>query len=229
MCYKGNKQKQVNFSKCNILLYLRVIKMESHERLIQVRDLISQGQVTVLAGRPGMGKTSLARDLISISNHKTMPAYVTLYEDSDSIIERFAQRSIPCSVFTSLPLAFEMIERSFLTAPCLVIDYIPINESGDLRETFQKLREYAQTHQAPVLVLSQLSRKIETRRDKHPLLRDLPAPMQDCLDLIDNVIMLFREGYYSGENTDKAEVIFVKGSGEKTIPLTWDGKQATFL
>ena len=106
--------------------------MKINNELIRVRDLISQGQVTVLAGRPGMGKTSLACDLISISNHKTMPAYVTLYEDSDSIIERFAQRSIPCSVFTSLPLAFEMIERSFLTAPCLVIDYIPINESGDL-------------------------------------------------------------------------------------------------
>ena len=54
--------------------------------------------------------------------------------------------------------------------------------------------------------------------------------MQDCLDIIDNVIMLYREDYYTGGSTGEAEAIFVKSPlGEDTIPLTWDADRASFL
>ena len=60
--------------------------------VIHVRDCILPGQVTVLAGRPGMGKTALACDLVHVSNRRVMSAYVTLYEEAESIIDRIALR-----------------------------------------------------------------------------------------------------------------------------------------
>ncbi len=59
------------------------------------------------------------------------------------------------------------------------------------------------------------------RKNKRPLLRDLP--MQNCLDLVDNIITLYREDYYSGGDTGEAEAIFVKCPFVKiTIQLKWD-------
>ena len=54
--------------------------------------------------------------------------------------------------------------------------------------------------------------------------------MQDCLDIIDNVVILYREDYYTGENTGEAEAIFVKSPIDKeTIYLTWNASKASFL
>lgn len=199
--------------------------------VIKVRDIILPGQVTVLAGRPGMGKTALACDLVHVSNRKVMSTYVTLYAEADCIIERIALRGgKPCVVFTSLKDAFEMIKLSEFPEPLLVIDYVPFDEEKSLRDVFEKLKNYAQQHhtRTPVLVISQISRKVDGRKNKRPLLRDLP--MQDCLDLLDNVIMLYREDYYTGENTGKAEAIFVKSPmGKTTVQLTWNAERASFL
>ena len=198
--------------------------------VIHVRDCILPGQVTVLAGRPGMGKTALACDLVHVSNRRVMSAYVTLYEEAESIIERIALRGDhPCCVFTFLKDAFETwMELSVLPDPLLVIDYIPSEENSEYRELFEKLKDYAQKRHSPVLVISQLSRKVDGRKNKRPKLSDLP--MQNCLDIIDNVIMLYREDYYTGGSTGEAEAIFVKCPlGIEMIPLMWDARRASFL
>lgn len=198
--------------------------------VISVRDFLFPGQVTVLAGRPGMGKTALACDLVHISSRRVMSTYVTLYEEADRIIERIALRgSHPCCVLTSLKDALETwMELSVLPDPLLVIDFIPSEENSGYRELFEKLKDYAQKRHSPVLVISQISRKVDGRKNKRPKLRDLP--MQNCLDIIDNVIMLYREDYYTGGSTGTAEAIFVKSPiGEETIPLMWDADRASFL
>ena len=198
--------------------------------MIQVRDLILPGQVTVLAGRPGMGKTALACDLVHVSNRRVMSTYVTLYEEADRIIERIALRgSHPCCVLTSLKAALETwTELSELPAPLFVIDFVSFDENEKQRELFEKLKDYAQERHSSVLVISQISRKVDGRKNKRPTLHDLP--MQNCLDIIDNVIMLYREDYYTGGSTGEAEAIFVKSPiGEGTIPLMWDANRASFL
>ena len=201
--------------------------------VIQVRDFIFPGQVTVLAGRPGMGKTALACDLVHISNRRAMSTYVTLYEEEDSIFKRLLLRGKKppgiCGIFPSLEEAFEVwMEPSIVPPPLMVLDFVPFDEGEGVRELFEKLKDYAQRHHSPVLVISQVSRKVDGRKNKRPRLRDLP--MQDCLDIIDNVVMLYREDYYTGENTGEAEAIFVKSPIDKeTIYLTWNSSKASFL
>ncbi len=195
----------------------------------RLRYLIQPGQITVIAGRPGMGKTSLACDLISVSNHGGMSAYITLFENPDSIIERISKRGkMPCCVFQSIELALDTIETSLIPKPLMVLDFIPFQSDEDYRELFERLKSFAEKYHTPVIVISQISRKVGGRKNKRPKLRDLP--MQNCLDIIDNVIMLYREDYYTGGSTGEAEAIFVKCPlGEGTIPLTWDADRASFL
>ncbi len=198
------------------------------EGVCRVRELMLSGKITVLAGRPGMGKTSLACDLISITDLGVMPVYVTLYEETEKIIEHLHSRGLPCTVFASLESALDMIDTSLIPAPMMVIDYVPNDAEEGVREMLEKLHEYSGKNHVPVLVLSQVSRRVEMRKNKHPLLKDLPV--RDCMELIDNVIMLYRESYYTGEDSDRAEAVFAKSPrGNDTVELRWDKDRATFM
>ena len=62
----------------------------------------------------------------------------------------------------------------------------------------QKLKEIAKEFDAPVIILFQLTRAIEHRKDKRPRLNDV----RDYKDLsaVDKVLFLYREHYYQEFN-----------------------------
>ena len=85
----------------------------------KVHDYILPGQVTVLASRPGMGKTALACDLIAVSDSNVgcMSGYFAVYEDAEEVVNRIAARgNVACMVFSSLD-AFSLYDISVLQPP----------------------------------------------------------------------------------------------------------------
>jgi replicative DNA helicase len=83
----------------------------------------------------------------------------------------------------------------------------------------------------PIVCLSQLSRSVESREDKKPLmsdLRDSGAIEQDA----DIIMFLYREEYYSKkiEDANKAELIFSKHRNGSTgiVKLNFDGEYGRF-
>ena len=100
----------------------------------------------------------------------------------------------------------------------IVIDYLQLlsfddaeNRSIGLSKVTRKLKILARELEVPVIALSQLSRSVEQRQDKRPImsdLRDSGGIEQDA----DQVIMLYRDEYYNKESMEKniCEVIVSK-------------------
>ena len=115
----------------------------------------------------------------------------------------------------------------------VVIDYLQlIQGSGkknasreqEISEISRSLKILAKELHIPVIALSQLSRSVEKRDDKRPMLSDLResgAIEQDA----DIVMFLYRDDYYNPDTEKKnvAEVILAKhrGGSTGTVELAW--------
>ena len=125
----------------------------------------------------------------------------------------------------------------------VIIDYLQLMQgsgygkgSGDNRvqvvgEISRALKIMAKELNVPVLCLSQLSRAVESRTDKRPILSDLResgAIEQDA----DSVMFLYRDEYYNENTEDKgvAECIVSKNRhGETgTVKLQWIAQYQAF-
>jgi replicative DNA helicase len=102
----------------------------------------------------------------------------------------------------------------------VIIDYLQLmqnskskieNRVQELSQITRSLKNIAREFNIPVIALSQLSRNVETRINKRPLLSDLreSGSIEQDADL---VLMLFRENYYNlkKEQEDLAEIIVAK-------------------
>ena len=88
----------------------------------------------------------------------------------------------------------------------LIIDYLqlmsgknPMNRVQEISEISRSLKEIARELHIPVIAISQLSRSVESRPDKRPImsdLRDSGSIEQDA----DIVAMLYRDDYYNEES-----------------------------
>jgi replicative DNA helicase len=121
----------------------------------------------------------------------------------------------------------------------IVIDYLQLmtsvkdneNRATEISEISRSIKALAKELQVPVIALSQLSRKVEERNDKRPLMSDLResgAIEQDA----DIILMMYREEYYKPDTTEKgvAEVIIGKhrNGPTGTVKLTFLGEYTRF-
>lgn len=121
----------------------------------------------------------------------------------------------------------------------IFIDYLQLMQSGsksdnrttEVSDISRGLKLLARELNVPVIVGSQLSREVEKRGDKRPMLSDLResgAIEQDA----DVVLFLYRDDYYNKESEFKnvAEVIVGKhrNGSTGTVQLAFEGETMTF-
>lgn len=123
---------------------------------------------------------------------------------------------------------------------CLImVDYLGLVMNGAARDLNAEagrvsagLKQIAKDHKVPVLALSQLNRKVESRDDKRPMqsdLRDSGSLEQDA----DMIWLLYRDDYYNPDSEHKniAELAIAKHRNGKTghIYLKWRGETFSFF
>jgi len=85
------------------------------------------------------------------------------------------------------------------------------NRVQELSQITRSLKIIAREFKVPIIALSQLSRNVENRLNKRPILSDLreSGSIEQDADL---VLMLYRDSYYNSSNCiyDNAELIIAK-------------------
>ena len=121
----------------------------------------------------------------------------------------------------------------------IVIDYLQLmagsgrsdNRASELGEISRSLKALAKELQVPVIALSQLSRTVEQRTDKRPMMSDLreSGAIEQDADLI---MFMYRDEYYNQESPMKglAECIIGKHRNGPVgkVFLTWMGQFTKF-
>ncbi len=128
----------------------------------------------------------------------------------------------------------------------IIIDYLQLmqnpkfsisNRTQELSQITRSLKNLAREYQVPIIALSQLSRNVENRINKRPILSDLreSGSIEQDADL---VLMLYRESYYTPNalpflQTEKnlVELIIAKQRNGPigTVELEFDSKCTKFL
>lgn len=95
----------------------------------------------------------------------------------------------------------------------IVIDYIQLLKTSNCNsDTIQEIKRIAIENNLIVIILSQISRRVERRNDHRPMLADLKS-FDSLEELSDVVLMLYRDNYYNFENDNQcAEIIIRKNN-----------------
>ncbi len=220
-------------------------------------DRILQGMqpsdLLIVAGRPGMGKTSLLLSIVkhAAQAHKKHIAVFTLEMSSEQLAQRLVAQETGIDMQRmrsgkleeeEWPLFTHAVEvlgdvRLFLDdtpaitplqmrSKCrrlhmeyeldlIVVDYLQLMSGGGRFENrvqevsyiSRQLKVLARDLNVPVLAAAQLSRAVEQRADKHPILSDLRESGSIEMDA-DVVMFLYRPE--DGDLSNQVEVIVAK-------------------
>lgn len=220
-------------------------------------DRILQGMqpsdLLIVAGRPGMGKTSLLLSIVKYATqaHKKHIAVFTLEMSSEQLAQRLVAQETGIDMQRmrsgkleeeEWPLFTHAVEvlgdvRLFLDdtpaitplqmrSKCrrlhmeyeldlIVVDYLQLMSGGGRFENrvqevsyiSRQLKVLARDLNVPVLAAAQLSRAVEQRADKHPILSDLRESGSIEMDA-DVVMFLYRPE--DGDLSNQVEVIVAK-------------------
>jgi replicative DNA helicase len=204
------------------------------------------GDLTIIAARPAMGKTTFAINMAVEQAIKGIPVLIFSWEMTDKelrnkIIARYARvnsqkikngyytkeekqkiitaaaklENLPIYVTTqksydSLYYRAEIrrqIRKNNIQA--VYFDHIGLTIEGidpnkEIQRLSKEIKNIAMKEEIPMFIISQLSRAVEKRENKRPMLSDLRDSgtlEQDA----NKVIFLYRDSYYKKHDTDKDE------------------------
>ena len=213
------------------------------------------GTLTVMAGRPSMGKSTLALNIAN--NMATRNKNVLFYSlemqqvqlmmkivasetdinlnkvDNDTLSEDENNRWYK-ALAKAGDKTMTILDRGNIAVrdivskarqmngqtgiDCIVIDYLQImkydknREISELGNITRELKYLSKELDIPIILLSQLSRGVEQRENKRPLMSDLRSSGEIEQDA-DCIIMVYRDEYYNKEESEDkgmAEIIVAK-------------------
>ena len=232
-----------------------------------------EGSLNVLAGRPAMGKSTLA---LNIASHLSETKNVLFFSLEMSQVQ-LAMKMASC--YTEI--ALNTVERGQLNAEqsekwykglakignknmtiidksglsmknifsmskklnserkidIILIDYLQImkynkgNEVSELGNITRELKHLAKLLEIPIIVLSQLSRGVESRENKRPFMSDLRSSGEIEQDA-DLIMFVYRDDYYHDDSPDRglAELIVAKNRMGQSgfVKCNFEGKYSKF-
>ena len=205
---------------------------------------MGKGDLVLIGGRPGMGKTSFAMN-IAVNFAKATGEKVAVFSlemSAEQIVNRMlsSEALVDGSSLRSGKMTTEEWKRIAAAASQLSgtqIERHNDNRVLEVADITRSLKILAKEFSCPIILCSQLSRNNESRSDKRPMLSDLRdsgAIEQDA----DIVLFIYRKNYYNDEGDKNlpdgpimAECMVAKNRHGATgsAPLVWQGKNFRFF
>lgn len=218
---------------------------------------LQPSDLTIIAGRPGMGKTAwlltVARNaarkgkkvlVVSLEMSQGQNIQRLIAMESKVATEKQRRGALTDDEFSAFTHGVEAVSRLplwVLDAPgmtpdtlrarvkrlhaehkldLIIVDYLQLMTSGgrkdgnrvqEVSDISRGLKQLARELDVPVIAAAQLSRAVEARADKRPMLSDLRESGSIEQDA-DVVLMLYRDDYYNPNSDRKrqADVIIAK-------------------
>lgn len=238
--------------------------------------ILEDTNLIVIAGRPAMGKTAFALNILSnICFNENLPVgFVSLEMGADQLAERMlssrtgiAGEKIKRGTFDENEYKKLVKEDSILRKAnffihdqavstvsqvvsrarrlkeeedirILAIDYLQLlgtdtktdSRQYEVAEVSRTLKRLAMELKIPIIVVAQLSRKVEERGEKRPLMSDLRDSGQIEQDA-DSIIFIYRREYYDPKDKKgQAEIILSKNRHGPTVNvnLSFQSASGTF-
>lgn len=213
-------------SRTNNVLF---ISLEMSRKEYAQRMLFSRANVDVNKMNSG---TITDEDILRVSEQKS-------YLDN---LKLFIETKTPCRV-SDIELSIINLQATKGSCDLVVVDYLQLltpigknskNREVEVAEMSRDLKSLAIKYQVPIIVLSQLSRGLESRENKRPMLSDLResgAIEQDA----DVVTFLYRNEYYYPDDPASrgtAELLIRKNRGginNRDIDMCWQPSKVKFI
>jgi len=207
----------------------------------EIRQFLNNGDLVIVAARPGHGKTSFTAGLFIqvIHEEKAKNYYFTLDENLDDVEKRLnvydPQNKRNDHLFEldysnniNADYIISKVQGSICEGAVIVIDYLQrLDEkriSPPVQEQVKKLHDFAKTKKCIIIFLCQIAREIECQSNKRPTLDDIRLPNPLNLKLINKIFFLFREQ----QGGQKVETSVLAGVTEHKFMINWDHDQCKF-
>lgn len=187
----------------SLKLPVAIFSLEMGAEQLAEKIISSQSSISLTKMKQGtFGDTEFDRIQKAIDRVQVAPLYI--YDQGVSTVSNIVSR------------ARQLKDREGVRL--IIIDYLQllgVDGGGDSRqyevaEVSRRLKLLAMELQIPILCVAQLSRKVEERAEKRPLMSDLRDSGQIEQDA-DAIVFLYRRDYYNkDDHPGKAEVIIAK-------------------
>lgn len=193
-------------------------------------------ELICIASRPTLGKRTLALNIVSNVVKQQIPTLIFSLDNSKELIKNRIM-----NVESAIDSDFVEVSRNLLSLEkqlyiydniqnitdiekkarklklkenigLIIIDYLQLIKSDTtIEDTIKRLKKLARELNVPVIVLSQLSKELESREDKRPVLSDFEYSSA-IVDYADTIMFVYREDFYNKNSERKGivEIIIAK-------------------
>lgn len=197
---------------------------KSFESLDEIIKGLHNSSLNVIAGRPNMGKSSLAVNIaVNVAKKEKVPVLVFSLEMSKEYIYNIIDNSDTELLVDDTPsMSITEIKKrcgelkTENNIGLVVIDYLQLvsvdnetNRKQELSTISRFLKNLAEELDIPILVTSQLSKEPERRykegQDPRPTLKDF-GYSSDIVEYADTIMLLYKDDYYN-PNSNKKNIL----------------------
>ena len=198
---------------------------------------LEKGKLVVLAGRPAMGKSDFTLDIVkNVLKENGSILMFNLESTKERILKKvfnnenkfyvenlFIKDKGGITIDEIIEICKETKKQNNLEL--IIIDYIQLirltktldTRKEEIDEIVRKLKELPEEMNVTIILVSELSRNPETRKDKRPILEDFRDSIS-VVELADVIVFMYRENHYDKRIEDNCvtELIVAKNRDGKT-------------